>query len=100
MKRAALLISFLVVAMLLFPAASGGAEQVGSIDKPGSQVGWLTIISSPSGAPVYIDGTVVGITPINSRELKSGSHTIKITLTGGYELHCHKGGPGRCAVWH
>ncbi|GAB7017053.1 PEGA domain-containing protein [Methanogenium cariaci] len=81
MKRAALLISFLVVAMLLFPAASG-AEQVGSIDKPGSQVGWLTIISSPSGAPVYIDGTVVGITPINSRELKSGSHTIKITLTG------------------
>ena len=45
-------------------------------------VGWLTILSSPSGADVSIDGTVAGVTPITGRQLATGSHTIVITMTG------------------
>jgi hypothetical protein len=50
--------------------------------EPGPQVGWLTILSSPSGAEVLIDGNPAGVTPINGRELGAGSHAIKITMTG------------------
>ena len=53
---------------------------------PGPQVGWLTIISSPSGAKVTIDGKAAGTTPITGRELGSGSHTIVVTMTG-YESY-------------
>jgi len=54
--------------------------------EPGPQVCWLTILSSPSGAEVSIDGKAAGITPINGRELGAGSHTIEITMTG-YERY-------------
>ncbi|WAI01870.1 PEGA domain-containing protein [Methanogenium organophilum] len=62
------------------------ATTVPTTEKPGPQVGWLTILSSPSGAEVSIDGKAAGVTPINSRELGSGSHTIEITMTG-YERY-------------
>ncbi|WFN33535.1 PEGA domain-containing protein [Methanogenium sp. S4BF] len=59
---------------------------VPATEKPVPQVGWLTILSSPSGAEVTIDGKAAGVTPINGRELGSGSHTIVVTMTG-YERY-------------
>lgn len=50
---------------------------------PVMDVGWATIISTPSGASVAIDGKHAGVTPITGAELSSGTaHKIVITMTG------------------
>jgi len=51
-------------------------------DVPGPKVGWLTIISTPSGAEVRIDGEAAGATPITGREVGAGSHAIAIAMPG------------------
>jgi hypothetical protein len=48
----------------------------------GPQVGWLTVLSTPSGAEVSIDGTAAGVTPVSGRELGAGTHTVRITMAG------------------
>jgi hypothetical protein len=51
------------------------------------RTGWVSVISTPSGATVTIDGAMEGVTPLNARELSSGvDHIIRITLSG-YEPH-------------
>lgn len=55
---------------------------VPTTETPGPQVGWITILSTPSGAEVSIDGNAAGMTPISGRELGAGTHTIRITMTG------------------
>ncbi len=42
----------------------------------------LEIISVPSGAPVFLDGTMQGITPLTLSSVPAGSHTISIQVTG------------------
>ncbi|MEN6611802.1 MAG: PEGA domain-containing protein [Methanoregulaceae archaeon] len=50
---------------------------------PVAQVGWATIISTPSGASVSIDGKHAGVTPITGAELSAGTaHSITITMNG------------------
>jgi hypothetical protein len=51
-------------------------------EPPGPQVGWLTILSTPSGAEVSIDGTPAGVTPVTGRELGAGAHSIRVTMAG------------------
>ncbi|OPX63861.1 MULTISPECIES: PEGA domain-containing protein [unclassified Methanoregula] len=51
-------------------------------DIPGPKVGWLTIISTPSGAEVTIDGEAAGATPITGREVGAGSHSVSISMPG------------------
>ncbi len=50
--------------------------------EPGPQVGWVTVISTPSGAEVFIDGTAAGVTPVVGRELGAGTHSIRVTMAG------------------
>ncbi len=57
---------------------------------PGPQVGWLTIISTPSGARVSIDGQAAGATPITGRELGAGAHSITLALAGYEPYHTEK----------
>jgi hypothetical protein len=59
-------------------------------EPPGPQVGWLTILSTPSGAEVSIDGTAAGVTPVIGRELGAGSHSIVITMAGYEPYHAEK----------
>ena len=56
----------------------------------GPQAGWLTVISTPSGAEVSIDGTPAGVTPVIGRELGTGSHSIAITMAGYEPYHAEK----------
>lgn len=43
----------------------------------------MTIISTPSGASVSIDGNIVGVTPVTGAQVSAGTaHTIQITLAG------------------
>src|SRR5512145_1173975 len=55
---------------------------VTTTEPPGPQVGWLTILSTPSGAEVSIDGTAAGVTPVTGRELGAGAHSIRVTMAG------------------
>jgi hypothetical protein len=51
-------------------------------EPPGPQVGWLTIVSTPSGAEVLLDGEAAGVTPVTGRELDAGTHIIRIIMAG------------------
>ena len=64
------------------PVTIQTTHPVTTIMPPGPQVGWLTILSTPSGASVSIDGKPAGVTPINGRELGSGTHDIQIEMAG------------------
>ena len=57
-------------------------EIIVTTEPPGPQVGWLTILSTPSGAEVSIDGTAAGVTPVTGRELGAGAHSIRVTMAG------------------
>ena len=42
----------------------------------------LSVTTSPAGATVYVDGKKVGTTPIESKEIVRGRHTVKISKSG------------------
>jgi hypothetical protein len=48
------------------------------IVSPGS----ITVVSSPSGAYVYIDGNYRGLTPVTLTDVAPGSHSIELDLSG------------------
>jgi hypothetical protein len=64
------------------PVTTHTEKMVTITEPPGPQVGWLTILSTPSGAEVAIDGNGAGVTPIAGRELGAGTHTIRISMAG------------------
>jgi PEGA domain len=64
------------------PVKTQTQKLVTTTEPPGPQVGWLTIISTPSGAEVSLDGKVAGVTPVTGRELGAGTHTIRISMAG------------------
>jgi hypothetical protein len=59
-------------------------------EPPGPQAGWLTVLSTPSGAEVSIDGAAAGVTPVIGRELGAGTHSIEITMDGYERYHTEK----------
>jgi hypothetical protein len=64
------------------PVTTPTEKMVTTTEPPGPQVGWLTILSTPSGAEVSIDGKAAGVTPVSGRELGTGSHAVQITMAG------------------
>lgn len=64
------------------PVTTQTEREVTTTEPPEPQVGWLTILSTPSEAEVTVDGRPAGITPITGRELGAGTHAIRITIAG------------------
>ena len=64
------------------PVTMPTEKEVTTTEPPGPQVGWLTILSTPSEAEVTVDGNAAGVTPITGRELGAGTHAIRITMAG------------------
>ena len=52
-------------------------------DKDGSE-NTLRVVSEPSGADVYVDGSKIGTTPFSSAAISNGDYTLKI-IHPGYE---------------
>ena len=48
------------------------------VSTPGS----ISFSSSPSGASIYLDGTLVALTPATITGVSAGSHTYRLSLTG------------------
>ena len=42
----------------------------------------LSVTTVPSGATVYVDGTVYGVTPLTNVQLTTGQHALKLMMTG------------------
>jgi hypothetical protein len=62
------------------PAAAGARPSTPST--MGRFVGALTIESRPPGAHVYLDGKLVGDTPLQIPDVTAGSHAVRIEHTG------------------
>jgi hypothetical protein len=50
-----------------------------------SNLGSVSVYSSPLGASVLIDGRYFGTTPANLTDIQPGSHIIRLTLSGYYD---------------
>lgn len=63
------------------PAARGGV----TTPEPGSRAtipGALQVLSRPEGAQVFVDGALVGRTPLVIASVQAGSHDVRIELPG------------------
>ncbi|MEN6609684.1 MAG: PEGA domain-containing protein [Methanoregulaceae archaeon] len=47
--------------------------------------GTLYVVSTPSGANVYADGTYKGVTPLTLTGVSPGTHIVELDLTGYYD---------------
>jgi hypothetical protein len=47
--------------------------------------GVVTLLTSPQGARVYLDGKFVGKTPLRELEIKAGKHRVRIAHIGFYD---------------
>lgn len=61
----------------------GTSERTGSqpTSQPSADAGSISVISSPEGADVSVDGAFVGNSPENLK-LSPGKHTISVVLEG------------------
>jgi hypothetical protein len=50
-----------------------------------SNLGSISVYSSPLGASVLIDGRYYGTTPANLTDIQPGNHIIRLTLSGYYD---------------
>lgn len=44
--------------------------------------GFVNITTEPSGATVFLDGTEIGVTPLNRGQIDEGSHELRLLLDG------------------
>ena len=63
---------------------SPGQTPTASAQTPGH--GSLSITTTPAGALVYIDGTMMGVTPTTIPMLSQGSHSITLVMDGYQDL--------------
>lgn len=49
------------------------------------EVGSIRVLSTPSGAEVWMDGISIGTTPFNSDEVEVGPHVFKVSQEGFYD---------------
>jgi len=66
------------------PTATSSTVPVTTTPVPPSQApassGTLSVLSTPSGANIYLDGEKVGITPFPVQNVSAGSHRLLLTL--------------------
>jgi hypothetical protein len=64
------------------PSAATGAQVTPQPATPATTRGILSVTTSPSGAIVYIDGQMKGITPATIPGLSAGNHSITLIMDG------------------
>jgi len=64
---------------------AGKNVQMNAALQPASQApafASVQIVSSPSGANVYVNGAYIGITPLSSQKVNPGTYTVEIRMDG------------------
>ena len=67
------------------PQATSAHELTPAVTLPGEAGGAISVDSHPVGANVYIDGQLVGKTPVSLSRIAAGSHEVRL------ELEAHHG---------
>jgi hypothetical protein len=49
----------------------------------------LNVVSRPPGAQVYVDGRLIGTTPLSLPDVAPGAHTVRIALPGHQRWESH-----------
>jgi hypothetical protein len=62
--------------------ARAAASPRGSVANQGQYTGMLAVDSRPTGAKVFMDGTLVGTTPMVLLSVPAGSHAIRLEHDG------------------
>jgi hypothetical protein len=60
------------------PAKADAETQLGA--KPSAEAGVLVLDSRPMGASAFLDGRVVGRTPVTLPDVKAGDHAVRFEL--------------------
>jgi len=66
----------LVVACLTLGLAMSGANAASQAAQGGGTA-QLAVASTPAGASVYLDGQLVGVTPVTLQRLDAGDHRLR-----------------------
>ena len=70
--------------------------------RPGQSVAALNVMSRPAGANVFLDGKLIGRTPLQVDEVAAGDHAVRIELDGyrrwSSSVHVVAGERGRVAA--
>ena len=64
------------------PAAAAGLPQSGGSKEPVRYVGALAVDSVPAGSAVFVDRQHVGETPLALKQLRAGSHVVRVERDG------------------
>lgn len=64
------------------PVALPVGAPVKEVEKPKTDVGYLTVKTTPKGAFVLVDNKIVGVTPYLSESVSVGNHKISVSLEG------------------
>ncbi|MDD4483571.1 MAG: PEGA domain-containing protein, partial [Methanoregula sp.] len=67
------------------PAPANTTIETTAAPAAGESLGNVSVYSSPLSANVYIDGVYRGIAPVNLTGISTGSHALKLALTGYYD---------------
>lgn len=59
--------------------------QVMTVTAELAAVGGLRVLSTPSGAEVYVDGVIAGETPLNQEDVDVGQHVVTVRVPGYYD---------------
>lgn len=65
---------------------AGAASPTPAVSAPASGYGSLSITTTPAGALVYVDGTMMGVTPTTIPMLTEGPHSITLVMDGYQDL--------------
>jgi hypothetical protein len=82
----------LVLLPTITPTATANVTPTGSstvqpTTLPAGEFGSLSVTTSPSGARVYVDGELKGVTPATIPGLSAGKHTVLLSLAGYIDLN-------------
>jgi hypothetical protein len=67
------------------PLARPGAAQAPVPSAPAADAagsGRVTVVSRPAGARVFVDGKLLGTTPLQVPQVAAGTHTVRLELEG------------------
>lgn len=67
----------IVIAVVVLGAA-------GAVARTDGDSGWVRVLTTPSGASVYVDGRLAGQSPVDSLALEAGRHVVQFQRHGPY----------------
>ncbi|MFA5253400.1 MAG: PEGA domain-containing protein [Methanoregula sp.] len=85
MRSMAITVTTTVATTTTTPAPVNTTIETTAAPTAGESLGNVSVYSSPLNANVYIDGVYKGIAPVNLTGISTGSHALKLALTGYYD---------------